>query len=66
MNVPLFSAILSIASTVLIGVLMVILFVNELGSAQFVIGSVVVGFLVSLPIAYVVTKKISNLTSSSK
>lgn len=62
MNIPLFSAIFSIAATVLIGVLMVILFVNELATAPFVIGSVVLGALIALPIALTVTKKMSQLT----
>lgn len=62
MNIPLFSAIFSIASTVLIGVLMVVLFVNEIATGVFVLGAVVLGMLISLPIALVVTKKLSNLT----
>lgn len=66
MNVPLFSAIFSIAATVLIGVLMIVLFVNDLATAPFVIGSVVVGALVSLPIALTVTKKMSNMTGEPK
>lgn len=66
MNVPLFSAIFSIASTVIIGVLMVVLFVNDLGSAVSVIGAVVVGAVVSLPIAWVVTKKLSGITTRSE
>lgn len=63
MNIPLFSAIFSIASTVVIGVLMIILFVNDLGNLQTVLGVVAVGFVVSIPIALVVTKKLSRLTS---
>ena len=64
MNIPLFSAIFSIASTVLIGVLMIILFVNDLGNLQTVLGSVAVGFIVSIPIAWAVTKKLSRLTGA--
>ncbi|TWV81988.1 hypothetical protein [Moraxella sp. VT-16-12] len=61
MNMPLFSAIFSIAFTVLIGVLMVILFVNDYDKPLYVFGAVGLGTLISLPIAYVVTKKLSNL-----
>lgn len=58
MNVPLFSAIFSISATVLIGVLMIAIIVMDMVSATFMIGAVVVGFLVSLPIALVVSKKL--------
>lgn len=61
MNMPLFSVIFSIAFTVLIGVLMVILFVNDYDKPLYVFGAVGLGTLISLPIAYVVTKKLSNL-----
>ncbi len=61
MNVPLFSAIFSIAATVLIGVLMVILFVNNLASSTYVLLAIALGFVISLPIALAVTKKLSNL-----
>lgn len=60
MNIPLFSAIFSIAATVLIGVLMVILFVNDYDDAVYILGAVGVGTLVSFPIAYAVTKKLSG------
>ena len=50
MNVPLFSVIFSIASTVLIGVLMIIAFVTDKGTGVYVLASVALGFLVSLPI----------------
>lgn len=65
MNIPLFSAIYSIAATVLIGVLMVILIVNELSNAQTMIGAVVAGLVVSIPIALVVTKRMSAMTNSA-
>lgn len=61
MNIPLFSAIFSIAATVLIGVLMVILFVNNLASSTYVLLAIALGFVISLPIALAVTKKLSNL-----
>ena len=37
MNIPLFSAIFSIASTVLIGVLMIVVFVNDMTNMQTVL-----------------------------
>lgn len=64
MNVPLFSVIFSIASTVLIGVLMIITFVTDKGTGVYVLASVALGFLVSLPIAWVVTKKVGHLTGN--
>ncbi len=64
MNIPLFSAIFSIAATVIIGVLMIVLFVNDLSSLKTVIGAVIAGALVSIPIAFIVTKRMSALTNS--
>lgn len=64
MNIPLFTAMLSIASTVAIGVLMIVAFVTGYDSSKFIIGSVIVGILISLPIALTVTKKISALTGA--
>ncbi|MGK8264976.1 hypothetical protein [Moraxella nonliquefaciens] len=49
MNIPLFSAIFSIASTVLIGVLMIVVFVNDMTNMQTVLGSVVAGLVVAFP-----------------
>lgn len=66
MNIPLFSAIFSIASTVIIGVLMVVVFVNEMTNMQAILGAVAVGFIISIPIALMVTKKVSSLTGSTK
>ncbi|STY93150.1 hypothetical protein [Moraxella bovis] len=65
MNIPLFSAIFSIASTVLIGVLMIMVFVNDMTNMQTVLGVVVAGLVVSTPIALVVTKRISAMTNSA-
>lgn len=64
MNMPLFSAIFSIAFTVLIGVLMVVLFVNDFDKPLYIFGAVALGTLISLPIAFTVTKKLSSLGSS--
>ena len=63
MNMPLFSAIFSIAFTVIIGVLMVVLFVNDFDKPLYIFGAVGVGALVSLPIAFVVAKKLSTLSN---
>lgn len=63
MNIPLFTAMLSIASTVTIGILMIFAFVTGHDGSQFIIGSVVIGMLISVPVAFVVTKKVSSLTS---
>lgn len=66
MNIALFTTIFSIAFTVLIGVLMIILFVNELDKPLYVFGAVGVGTLLSLPISFVVTKKLSTLGNDNK
>lgn len=64
MNFPLFSAIFSIAFTVISGILMIIAFVTVTGfdKAMYIVGAVVIGAVISLPVALVVTKKISALT----
>lgn len=62
MNFPLFSAIFSIAFTVIIGILMIIAFVTGFDKAMHIVGAVVIGAVISLPVALVVTKKISALT----
>ncbi|MDO5651661.1 MAG: hypothetical protein Q4G13_05960 [Moraxella sp.] len=63
MNKVLFSVIQAIASTVLIGVLMIVAFVTQYDTMPYILGAVAVGFLASLPIAFVVTKKLSTLTN---
>lgn len=63
MNLPLFSAIFSIAFTVTIGILMIVAFVTGFDKAVHIVGAVVVGALISLPVAMIVTKKASALTS---
>lgn len=62
MNFPLFSAIFSIAFTVIIGILMIIAFVTGFDKAMHIIGAIIIGAVISLPVALVVTKKISALT----
>lgn len=62
MNIPLFTAMFSIASTVSIGILMIIAFVMGFDNSKFILAAVIVGALISLPIALAVTKKVSALT----
>lgn len=57
MNVPLFSAIFSIAFTVIIGVLMVVVFVNEMTNMQTILGAVAVGFIISIRLLLWLLKK---------
>lgn len=65
MNFPLFSMIFSMASTVIVGLMMIVLLVvsdgyNEISQMIWV---AVVGLVVSIPIAVVLTKKIGSLGS---
>lgn len=64
MNLPLLSMLFSMAFTVIVGVLMIVAFVTGFDKMPHIIGAVVIGGLISLPVAVVLTKKISNLTSS--
>lgn len=64
MNFPLLSAIFTIASTVVIGILMIVAFVTGYDSATYILGAIGVGFLLSLPITFIVTKKLSAMTSA--
>lgn len=66
MNMPLLAAIFSIASTVLIGVIMIVLIVLEKSNLQTMIGAVVAGVVISIPIAIAVTKKLSTLGKSQE
>lgn len=66
MNIALLTTIFSIAFTVIIGVLMIILFVLDMGNLQTVLGAVAVGTVVSVPIAVMVTKKLSQMTGDPK
>lgn len=64
MNVPLLSAVFTIAFTVTVGVFMIVAFVTGFDKAVHILGAIGVGFLLSLPISVMVTKRISQLTSS--
>lgn len=64
MNIPLFSAVFSIVATFVIGVLMIVLFVNDWTSAQTVLGAVAVGVIVSIPFSVFVTKRMSAITGN--
>lgn len=62
MNMPLLSAIFTIAFTVSIGILLIIAFVAGFDKASHIIGCIVIGAVISLPLAILVTKKINRLT----
>ncbi|UNU73566.1 hypothetical protein LU293_01235 [Moraxella nasovis] len=64
MNIPLLTAIFSIASTVAMGILIIIAVVTGHDSSMVILAAVVVGLIISLPVAVIVTKKLSQLTSS--
>lgn len=64
MNTALLGVVFTIASTVAIGVLMVIAFVTGYDSALYILGAIGVGFVLSLPISLVVAKRLSSLTGS--
>lgn len=64
MNIPLFSAVFSIVATFVVGVLMVVLFVNDWTSAQTVLGAVAVGVIASIPFSVFVTKRMSAITGN--
>ena len=65
MNMQLFAIIFSIAFTVLIGLLMIVAFVTGFDKGVHIIGTVIAGTVISLPISVVVTKKLSSATSGS-
>lgn len=65
MNIPLLSAIFSIAFTVIVGILMIITIVLDKINATTMIGAVIVGAVISLPVAFVVSKKLGKLGKSS-
>lgn len=62
MNMPLLSAIFTIAFTVSIGILLIMAFVTGFDKASHIIGYIVIGAVISLPLAILVTKKINRLT----
>ena len=65
MNKLLLVIIHAIASTVLIGILLIIAFVAEFYETWQVLAAVVVGLAVSAPIAIVVTKKLTAASGQS-
>ncbi|WP_432481616.1 hypothetical protein [Moraxella sp. ZY200743] len=65
MNIPLLTAMFSIAFTVAVGILLIIAFVTGFDSTPYILGAVVIGALISLPIAVIITKKVSALTGGS-
>lgn len=65
MNLPLFGIVFTIAFTVIIGILFVITVVTGFDQGSYVIGAIVLGAVLSLPIALVVTKRIGSLKSGA-
>ncbi|MFB6347967.1 hypothetical protein [Moraxella marmotae] len=65
MNFPLFSAIFSIAFTVIIGILIIVAVVTGFDKGMYILGAIAVGAVISLPVAVVVTKRISHLTGGN-
>lgn len=65
MNVPLFSAIFTIAFTVAVGIFMVVVIVMDKVTAVSMIGAVVAGTAVSLPVAVLISKKLATFGKSS-
>lgn len=65
MNMPLLSAIFTIAFTVTVGIFMVVVIVMDKVTAVSMIGAVVAGTLVSLPVAVLISKKLATFGKSS-
>lgn len=61
MNWALFSAVFTIASGVTIGVLMTIALVIGFDGIPHITGAAIVGFLASIPIAWLVARKMQTL-----
>ena len=61
MNWQLFSAIFTIASGVTIGVLMTIALVTGFDEAQHIVTAAIIGLMLSIPIAWIVVKKLQSL-----
>lgn len=64
MNWPLFSMIFSITSTVVIGLLIITVLVTGFNEIPHVVMVAVAGFIISIPIAFYFTKKVSRLGGS--
>lgn len=64
MNTALFGVVFTIASTVSIGVLMVVAFVTGYDSMLYILGAIGVGFVLSLPISALVAKRLSALSNT--
>lgn len=62
MNIPLFSAMFTIAFTVIVGVLMIVVIVLDQVTAATMWGAAGLGTLISIPVALLVSKKLSSLT----
>lgn len=66
MNFPLLSAVFTIASTVIMGVLVVVAIVTGFDTGLHIVGAIGAGFLISLPVSFVVAKKIGSLGGSNQ
>lgn len=66
MNWRLASAIFSIVSTVMMGVLLTVCLILGYDSMPVVIGAVLSGLVLSMPIAYLVTKRILTLAKQDQ
>lgn len=64
MNVPLFSAIFTIAFTVIIGILMVVIIVLDRANIATMIACSGIGALISLPVSFVVSKKLAKIKNT--
>lgn len=65
MNIPLLSIVFSIAFTVIIGILMIIAFVTGFDKGVHIIGASVLGAIISIPVSFIIAKKISKLKGES-
>ncbi|WP_230659537.1 hypothetical protein [Psychrobacter sp. I-STPA10] len=61
LNFPLFSMMYSIASTVIIGVLMIVALVIGYDDIPDIIMVAVVGAVIALPVGFVATKKVGSI-----
>lgn len=66
MNWPLFSMVYSMAATVIIGVLMITALVTGYNEIPHIQMAVAAGFLISIPVALFLTKKIGSITGNEE
>lgn len=61
MNFPLLSFVFTIASGVVIGILMTIALVTGYNEIPHIIGACVAGFFLAMPISYIVERKLEHI-----